>query len=138
MGSGVLSDPPPRPMPKILTPAPCRLGMETKIILGNPDVALINTSFAESQNLTMRMSMRRYTRLTNALSKKFENHCHALALYFFHYNFLRLHKTLRVTPAMAVGISKEFLSWEAIINLVDQAEQKAVVAKRWAVLKSPQ
>jgi hypothetical protein len=63
---------------------------------------------------------------------------HALALYFHHYNFQRLHKTLRVTPAMAAGISKELLSWEAIIELVDQVEQKAAVAKRWALLKSPQ
>ena len=63
-------------------------------------------------------------------SKKFENHCRALALYIFHYNFLRLHKTLRVTPAMAAGISKELLSWDTIIELVDQAEQKAVIAKR--------
>ena len=71
--------------------------------------------------------MRRFTRLTNAFSKKFENHCHALALYFYHYNFQRLHKTLRVTTAMAAGISKELLSWETIIDLVDQAEQKALV-----------
>ncbi len=82
----------------------------------------------------MRMSMRRFTRLTNAFSKKFESHCHALALYFFQYNWLRIHKTLRVTPAMAAGISKGLLSWETIIELVDQVEQKAVVAKRWALL----
>jgi hypothetical protein len=82
------------------------------------------------------MSMRRFTRLTNAFSKKFENHCHALALYFYHCNFQRLHKTLRVTPAMAAGISKELLSWETIIELVDQAVQKALVEKRWASLKS--
>ena len=81
------------------------------------------------------MSMRRFTRLSNAFSKKFENHCHALALYFFHYNFLRLRKSLRVTPAMAAGISKELLSWETIIELVDQAEQTALVAKRWEALK---
>ena len=107
------------------------VGAHTKVISGNLDPAHINTSFAERQNLTMRMSMRRYTRLTNGFSKKFENHCHALALYFFHYNWLRIHKTLRVTPAMAAGISKGLLSWETIIELVDQAEQKALVAKRW-------
>jgi hypothetical protein len=77
----------------------------------------------------MRMSIRRFTRPTNAFSKKFENHCHALALYFYHYKFQRLHKTLRVTPAMAAGISRELLSWETIIELVDQVEQEAVVAK---------
>jgi hypothetical protein len=82
--------------------------------------------------------MRRFTRLTNAFSKKFENHCHALALYFYHYNLQRLHKTLRVTPAMAAGISKELLSWETIIELVDQAEQKALVEKRWNVVKKSQ
>jgi hypothetical protein len=66
------------------------------MIQGNPDPDLINTLFAERQNLTMRMSMRRFTRLTNAFSKKFENHCHALALYFVWYNFCRVHKTLGV------------------------------------------
>ena len=71
-----------------------------------------------------------------ASSKNFENHCHALALYFYHYNFQRLHKTLRATPAMAAGISKELFSWETIIDLVDQAEQKALVAKRRALLKA--
>ena len=80
--------------------------------------------------------MRRFTRLTNAFSKKFENHCHALALYFYYYNFQRLHKTLRVTPAMAAGISKDLLSWETIIDLVDRAEQKALFPKRWAMLKA--
>ncbi len=116
---------------------PSIIGTQTKTVSGNPNADYINTSFAERQNLTMRMSMRRFTRLTNAFSKKFENHCHALALYFYHYNFQRLHKTLRVTPAMAAGISKELLSWETIIDLVDQAEQNALVAKRWAVIKSP-
>jgi IS1 family transposase len=115
---------------------PSIVGTQTKTVSGNPDAAYINTSFAERQNLTMRMSIRRFTRLTNAFSKKFENHCHALALYFFHYNFLRLHKSLRVTPAMAAGISKELLSWETIIEIIDQAEQKALVAKRWATLNS--
>lgn len=116
---------------------PSIIGTQTNTISGNPDVAYINTSFAERQNLTMRMSMRRFTRLTNAFSKKFENHCHALALYFYHYNFQRLHKTLRVTPAMVAGISRELLSWETVIDLVDQAEQKALVAKRWTSLSQP-
>lgn len=115
------------------SPAPC-LGIKTKTVSGNPDAAHINTSFAERQNLTMRMSMRRFTRLTNAFSKKFENHCHALALYFYHYNFQRLHKSLRVTPAMAAGISKEVLSWEVIIDMIDRAERKALTSKRDALL----
>ena len=71
----------------------------------------------------MRMSMRRFTRLTNAFSKKFENHCHALALYFVFYNFCRVHKTLRVTPAMAAGISDELMDMSHIVRLIDQAEE---------------
>ena len=69
-----------------------------QVIQGDPDTASINTLFAEGQNLTMRISMRRFTRLTNAFSKKFENHCHALALYLVFYNFCRAHKTLGATP----------------------------------------
>jgi hypothetical protein len=75
------------------------------VIYGNPDRKHISTSYAERQNLTMRMSMRRFTRLTNAFSKKIANLAHAVALHFMHYNFARIHKSLRVTPAMEAGIS---------------------------------
>jgi IS1 family transposase len=84
---------------------PVVVGTYTETIRGNPDPTHISTSFAERQNLTMRMQMRRFARLTNAFSKKFENHCHALALYFFWYNWTRQHKSLRVSPAMAAGLT---------------------------------
>lgn len=98
---------------------PKRIGAIKTPIMGNPDPAHINTSFAERQNLTMRMAMRRFTRLTNAFSKKFENHCHALALYFFWYNFCRVHKTLGVTPAMASGLVDHVMHMEACVKLID-------------------
>ena len=79
-------------------------------ITGNPDPKHIWTSYVERQNLTMRMHMRRFTRLTNAFSKKVENHAHAVALHFMYYNFCKIHQTLRVTPAMEAGISDHV--WE--------------------------
>jgi hypothetical protein len=94
--------------------------------MGNPDPALINTSFVERQNLTMRMSMRRFTRLTNAFSKKFENHCHALALYFVFYNFCRVHKTLGATPAMAAGLVDKVLKMADVVGMIDARETLSV------------
>jgi IS1 family transposase len=95
---------------------------ERYTITGSPDPAHISTSFVERQNLTMRMSMRRFTRLTNAFSKKVENLRAAVAVHFAHYNFVRLHKTLRVTPAMAAGVSDRLWSLE---ELVRTATEKA-------------
>lgn len=88
-------------------------------ITGNPDPKHISTSFVERQNLTMRMGMRRFTRLTNGFSKKVENHAAMVAIHFMHYNFARIHKTLRVTPAMAAGLSDHVWSLEEIILLAE-------------------
>ncbi|MGE0735105.1 MAG: IS1 family transposase [Alphaproteobacteria bacterium] len=96
---------------------PVCVGAEQRAITGRPDKAHISTSFAERQNLTMRMSMRRFTRLTNAFSKKAENHAHAIAVHFMYYNFGRIHKTLRITPAMAAGVTDHVWSLEEILGL---------------------
>ena len=86
------------------SPAEC-VGVERKVIVGRPDQVHITTSYVERSNLSMRMGMRRFTRLTNGFSKKVENHAYAVALYFMLYNFARIHGTLRVTPAMEAAIS---------------------------------
>ena len=106
---------------KRYSPARC-IGADKRVVSGNPDTSLISTSYVERQNLTMRMSMRRFTRLTNAFSKKIENHELALALYFMHYNFARPHKTLSnpypTTPAMAAGVTNHIWTAEEIVSLV--------------------
>ena len=86
------------------------------VIAGNPDQALISTSLVERQNLTMRMSMRRFTRLTNAFSKKVENLRAAVSLHFAHYNFVRVHRTLRVTPAMEARVSDRLWSLDELVE----------------------
>lgn len=93
------------------------VGTETHCCTGAPDPKHISTSYAERQNLTMRMNMRRFTRLTNGFSKKAENHAHAVAIHFMWYNFGRIHKTLRVTPAMAAGIADHAFSLEEVASL---------------------
>jgi IS1 family transposase len=102
------------------SPGVC-IAAEREVITGKPDEAMISTSHVERMNLNMRMGMRRFTRLTNAFSKKFENHCNALALYFFHYNFCRIHKTLRVSPAQEAGVTDELLSMEHLCAIMDAA-----------------
>ena len=100
------------------SPAEC-LSTEKRIVTGSPDQSKISTSYIERQNLTMRIGMRRFTRLTNTFSKKIENHCHAIALHFMYYNFVRIHKTLRVTPAMEVGFTKKLWTIEDLVKLAD-------------------
>jgi hypothetical protein len=114
-------------------PAECT-GIKKTSIEGKPNPQHISTSFIERQNLSMRMGMRRFTRLTNAFSKKLENHIHALALYFVHYNWMRIHKTLRVTPAMAAGLTDKLMGWEDIIAIMDAKEKDALAKKRTAML----
>jgi IS1 family transposase len=98
---------------------PVCIGARKVRVSGNPDKALVSTSHIERQNLTLRMSNRRFTRLTNAFSKKLENHKHAAAIHFMYYNFCRIHQTLRVTPAMQAGISDHVWSLEEVVALID-------------------
>ena len=100
------------------SPAIC-MGARKAVISGNPDHNHVSTSYVERQNLTMRMSMRRFTRLTNGHSKKLENHEHAVAIHYMYYNFGRIHQSIRVTPAMEAGISDHVWSIEEIIGLLD-------------------
>ena len=98
---------------------PVCVGARKEKFNGNPDRKHISTSYVERQNLTMRMSMRRFTRLTNAFSKRVDNHCHALALYFVWYNFVRVHKTLRVSPAMAAGVTDKLWEMKDVVAMID-------------------
>ena len=102
---------------KRYSPAICT-GCEKRAKIGNPDEKHISTSYVERQNLTMRMGMRRFTRLTNAFSKKLENHIAAIAIHCMYYNFVRIHQTLRVTPAMEAGVTNRLWSIEDLIALV--------------------
>lgn len=105
------------------SPAKCT-GTKRRIINGKPDRKDVSTSMIERQNLTMRMSMRRFTRLTNAFSKKIENLKHAVALHFMYYNFVRQHQTLRVSPAMAAGVTEHLWDMKDIVKLIEEKENK--------------
>ena len=109
--------------PRRYSPAECT-GIQKRPVTGKPVEADISTSHVERQNLSMRMGMRRFIRLTNAFSKKLANHVHMLSLYFVHYNFVRIHKSLRMTPAMAAGLSAELRDMEWIVSLVDARAPK--------------
>jgi len=106
------------------SPAEC-VGARKDRIEGSPDPKHVSTSYVERQNLTMRMQMRRFTRLTNAFSKKFENHVHMVALYTVWYNFVKMHKTLRMTPAMAAGVTDRLWSMDDVAAIIDAAAPKA-------------
>jgi len=103
------------------SPAEC-LGAIKTPVYGEPDPEHISTSFAERANLTMRMNMRRFTRLTNAFSKKVENHAHAVALHMMYYNFVRIHKTLRTTPAMAAGVTDKLWEISDVVAMLEKWE----------------
>jgi IS1 family transposase len=117
------------------SPVECT-GISTQIVAGNPNPSYISTSYVERQNLTMRMSMRRFTRLTNAFSKKVENHTHAVALHFMHYNFCRIHTTLRCSPAMKAGVTPHLWDIVDVVRMVEEweaAQEKR--AARWVVAR---
>ena len=101
------------------SPAEC-IGARKERIEGNPEMAHVSTSYAERSNLTMRMHNRRFTRLTNAFSKKFESHVHMVAIWTVWYNWVRIHKTLRVTPAMAAGLMDRLWTWDEIVAAMDE------------------
>jgi len=105
---------------KRYSPAVC-LGCIQQPVSGDPDPKHVSTSYIERQNLTMRMNIRRFTRLTNAFSKKIENHAHSIALFYMHYNFVRVHQTLRVTPAMEAGLTSRAWSIQDIVELAEPA-----------------
>jgi IS1 family transposase len=104
------------------SPAVC-IGCKAEPIVGTPDPKHISTSYIERQNLTVRMNIRRFTRLTNAFSKKIENHMHSLALFYMHYNFVRIHQTLRVTPAQEAGLTSSVWTIADIVSLIDSSSQ---------------
>lgn len=123
------------------SPARC-IGCDLKVVSGDPDPAHVSTSFVERQNLTMRMSMRRFTRLTNGFSKKVDNHRHMVALHYLYYNFCRVHQTLRVTPAMEAKLTDHVWTLEEMIALLPKPTvktahtEKDMIAKALAMVKA--
>jgi hypothetical protein len=117
------------------SPAHC-IGSDMKVVSGNPDPKHISTSYVERQNLSMRMGMRRFTRLTNGFSKKIENHIAAVSIYFMHYNFCRVHQSLRITPAMAAGITDHVWSLEEVCTLTPKPASTARATEKKMVLKA--
>jgi IS1 family transposase len=110
------------------SPAEC-VGARKERIEGNPDIDHVSTSYAERSNLTVRMHTRRFTRLTNGFSKKVENHAHSVALFAMYYNFVRVHKTLRMTPAMAANVTKRLWEMSDIVDVLEAWEMKDVQSR---------
>ena len=119
----------------LYSPATC-IGCDMKVVSGDPDPKHVSTSYVERQNLTMRMQIRRFTRLTNAFSKKVDNHRHSVALHYMHYNFCRVHQTLRVTPAMEAGLSDHVWSLEELCALLPKPVVKASTIENEIVRKA--
>src|SRR5207245_6553206 len=117
------------------SPAKC-IGCDMKVVSGNPDPKHVSTSFVERQNLTIRMHMRRFTRLTNGFSKKVDNHRHSVALHYMFYNFCRTHQTLRVTPAMEAGLTDHVWSLEEICALLRKPIVKHSALERRLIVKA--
>jgi IS1 family transposase len=117
------------------SPAKC-IGCDLKVVSGNPDPAHVSTSYVERSNLTLRMGNRRFTRLTNAFSKKVDNHRHMVALFFLYYNFCRIHSTLRVTPAMEAGISDHVWSLEEMCALLPEVPSAVKRIDKGLILKA--
>ncbi len=111
------------------SPADCT-GIKKRAVEGDPDMKYVSTSYVERQNLTMRMHMRRFTRLTNGFSKKVESHSNAVALHFMYYNFVRIHQTLKVTPAMAAGVTEKLWEMSDIVALIEKHETEVTPKKR--------
>lgn len=116
------------------SPAECT-GCTKRSITGKPNEKGVSTSYIERQNLNIRMSNRRHTRLTNAFSKKAENHAYSMALYFMHYNFVRIHQTLRITPAMAAGVTDKLWSISDIVQIIEEWENQKEPKKRGSYKK---
>jgi IS1 family transposase len=104
------------------SPTPC-IGAKREALIGNPDMDKISTSYAERANLNIRMGLRRFTRLTNAFSKKMEHHVHALSIYFMHYNFCRIHQSTRVTPAQAAGVTDKLWAMTDVVRMIEAYER---------------
>ena len=120
---------------KRYSPATC-IGCDMKVVSGDPDPKHVSTSFVERQNLSMRMSIRRFTRLTNAFSKKIENHAASVAIWFMYYNFCRVHQTLRVTPAMESGLANHVWSIEELCGLLPKPVSSARVAENNLIIRA--